>query len=421
MASTAASVRALLCLTACPAGAVIRSWIALVVLCHSAAAAEFSTQVADPDPLGIATGWSDTGWTIDGLADGIKGDIDWTLRAESVYDSNFFLQESDRADEWWFLLQPSMRYTSDPEGGAEAALVANCRPVSRTYVEHSGLDRIDHSGDVALTLRGAKTEAAVFARYLELSATDRLTGVFTEGSLLTTGARIARQVAPFTRAHLGASFATSDYDDSASNGAEVFSTWIGALHDATPRLGLGANTRFTAMESDTLRRREAWALLGEVRYRAGERIRLTLTAGPEFATLDAGDDDETSLRLSASLAASWRLNDRWLWIQSIRTASIPSPTTSDAVLNDLAWSTTLRRQLTRGSIEAGLEAHLTEAESIGTTANPDDDWNIAAFISGRRPLGSDRVHLDAALRHTLNRGRSDWDQWLVTIGLNVDF
>jgi len=414
-------VRARLRLIACPAGAVIRSWIALAVLCHTAAAVEFSTQVADPDPLGIGTGWSDTGWTIDGLTDGIKGDIDWTLRAESAYDSNFFLQESDRADEWIFLLQPTMRYTSDPEGGAEAALVANYRPVSRTYLEHSGLDRIDHSGDVALTLRGAKTEAAVFARYVELSATDRLTGVFIEGSLLTTGARIARQVAPFTRAHLGASFANSDYDDSASNGAEVFSTWIGALHDATPRLGLGASARFTAMESDTLRRREAWALLGEVRYRAGERIRVTLAAGPEFATLDADGDDETSLRLSASLAASWRINDRWLWIQSIRTASIPSPTSSDAVLNDLAWSTTLRRQLTRGSIEAGLEAHLTEAESVGTAANPDDDWNVAAFIGGSRPLGSERVHLDAALRHTLNRGRSDWDQWLLTIGLNVDF
>ena len=391
------------------------------IVCHAAHAAEFATQVADTDPLGIGTWPTMDGWPVDGLTDGIKGDIGWTLRAESSYDSNFFLSETDRTDEWLFLFEPSMRYTSDPEGGAQAALVANYRPVSRTYLDQSDLDRIDHSGDASLTWRGAKTEAALFARYLELSATDRLTGEFTDGSLITTGVRLSRQVAPFTRLHLGASFANSDYGNSINDGAEVFSAHLGALHDATPRLSLGANTRFTAMESDTVRRREAWALLGDLRYRFGQRTRVSLSVGPEFVTLDAASGDETSVRLSANLGATWQINDRWTWNQSLRTASIPSPTTTGAVLNDFAWSTTLRRQFTRGSIETGIEAHLTDAESVGTATEPEDEWNFAAFIGGRRPLGSDRIHLDGTLRHAFNRGRSDWNQWIVSIGLRVDF
>lgn len=384
-------------------------------------AQDFPLLVADPDPLGL--GAFVPGLDLDlpeGLTSGIKGEFLLGVKAQSVYQSNFFLSEDHEDDEWAFTLAPTLRYLSDPEGGAANSLTASYRPVGRRYAENDHLDGIDHAGDLALDFRGTSNHLALFTRYQELSATDRLTGEFVSGSLLTSGLRLTHQLAPFTSVNTGLSVGMSDYEGSGNEGAEVYTAYLGALWKATERSSLGSMLRATATESDTIGTRKAWAVLAQARHQSGESIWLSASLGPEFASTSDGGED--SMRLSGELTARVVLDERWTWSTSLRSASVPSPSENRYLVNDLGLTTRLRRQLLHGWLGGGVEYHFSDYQDLGgATAGRGDEHHVALFLGYGRPILSDRAVLDCTVRHGFNQGQVDWDQWQVTAGLTVTF
>lgn len=400
----------------------IASLAALASLCGSAFAQNLSMQVADSNPLGIGN-FIPSSQDLDmGLTGAVKGAFAYGFEAETAYNSNFFLTTDDEDDELSLFFSPWIRYISDPEGGANLSFTANYQPVMRSYLDNSDLNGMDQAGDFSVRLQGVKTDISVFGRYEGMSGTDRLTGEFVEGAVMTGGIRANRQIASRTSLNAGWSAAKSSFDSSDSEGAEVYTTYIGGMWDASQRISVGSTVRYTISESDNTGTRDAWALLMEARYRAGEKIWLSASLGPEYAVTSGAGNDDSSLGLTGEIAARYDINDRWMWTTSVRNATIPSPSETNYLVNDILFTTTLQHQLTRGSVSGGLEYRFSDYEDVGTvTTTRGDENNLSAFVAYHRNFFQDRLAFDTTLRYTTNKGQTDWDQVLVSMGVNFRF
>ncbi|MCX6846820.1 MAG: hypothetical protein NTU84_09740, partial [Verrucomicrobia bacterium] len=154
--------------------------ITAILAQSGARAAEISTRIADP------TEWSTGGGMLQQMVPTelkIKGGMNLALQVGAIYDSNFFLDESNGASETSFYASPLIEYISDPEGEAQSSFKASYSPSFRAYNQNSEYNDVDHVGEVRWTIRGSRTELTLYCRYDELSGTDRLSGEFVNGSL----------------------------------------------------------------------------------------------------------------------------------------------------------------------------------------------------------------------------------------------
>lgn len=404
-----------------------RGWnpalLSTVLCCGSTDAQDFALRVAESDPLGLGRFVPTTAELLQESADvesGIKGAFALNATLETVYDSNFFLTSSNAEDEISVLFRPMLSYTSDPEGGAIYTFAARYEPTFRAFLDHSDLNDIDHSGDLLFTMRGSRSELSLFARYDELTGTDRITGAFNTGWLLTGGVRASREIASRTSIHGGLTYSMSEFDGSGLEGTSVYSGYFGALWQATGRTSMGATLRYTQTESDNSGTRDAWALLLEARYRAGERIWLSATLGPEFATDSISDDHSVNLR--ANLQCRYVINERWSWINALRTDTVPSPSSTGYVVNNYGYLSQLEHRLIRGTVRGGLEFNYSEYDEVGNTlVNRDDEKNYSFFLAYGRGFFNDRLSFESSVRYRINDGSSDWNQWLVSASVSMPF
>lgn len=397
----------------------------IVALCGcsaTAAAQNFSLQLADTNPLGIDSFVPELSELGVGGLGALKGDFDYGVGIDTVYNSNFRLTDVNEESEFSIFLNPWIYYDTDPEGGAAVNFKAGYTPVARVYFDNDQLNDIDQSGELTLSFRGTRTEVTLFSRYSEVSGTDRLTGSFVDGSLITSGIRANRQLASRTWLNAGWSYAVSDYSSSTLAGADLYSTYLGGTWQATPRLSFGPTLRYNYSESDLSGERDAWAFLADMRYQIANRFWLTARIGPEYSSFSTGGGDDSSLSLTTDLTAAYLINERWTWTNGIRTANVPSPSDVNYVVNDYAFRTALYRNLTRGFAYGGFEIHFSDFQSVGTTVvNQDDEWNYAAILGYRRPFFTDRIEFDTQFKYTINDGNTDWDQVLVSAGFKVAF
>ena len=349
----------------------------------------------------------------------IKGGMNLALQVGAIYDSNFFLDESNGASETSFYASPLIEYISDPEGEAQSSFKASYSPSFRAYNQNSEYNDVDHVGEVRWTIRGSRTELTLYCRYDELSGTDRLSGEFVNGSLFTGGMRLERRLASRTIGYLGASSAISAYSQSDLQGAQVDSVFLGGLWEASSRTAFGSTIRYSHISGDGVPNTDALALLFEARHTVGNRVNLSASIGPEYAQED-GDQDRLSM--TGFLKGTYNFAERWAWINSIRHALVPTSSSVNQLVDDLVVSTTLQRSLERGSIGGGLEYRYSEFVNIGRDADlRNDEQNLALVLSWSRPLFTDRLALDTSARYAFNSGRSDWEQFLCTLALRATF
>ncbi len=196
---------------------------------------------------------------------------------------------------------------------------------------------------------------------------------------------------------------------------------VGGFWAATERLSFGPSLRYTVSESGNIGTREAWGLMLAVNYQLGERILLSAAVGPEYSTYSGGSD-ESSLGVTGDLSASYIINERWTWMSSINSAAVPSPTQDETVINNVAISTSLQRQLVRGTLSGGIDYNLSSFEDVNTgDSSGSNEHNVAMFVRYGRSLFSERLGFNSEIRYTINDGRSDWSQLQVSAGLSVAF
>ena len=384
-------------------------------------AQNFTTRVADLVPLGLG-GISPLVDGMDfGFTEGLKGGFSYGIAAETVYDSNFFLEEDDTNNELTANLTPRLTYVTDPEGGARVAVVANYLPTFRAYVNNSDLNGVDHTGDISARVAGAKTEIVGYFRYNEVSATDRLTGQFINGSLINSGLDVSYQVAPRTSLYGSLTASSSDYGTSAFAGSDIYTARFGGKWSATDRFRFGPSIQYTQTESDNTGSRDAWALLMEAEYRVGERIQIIGSAGLEHATVSRSSEDDT-LGFTGGLTANYALTERWMWTSAIRYVTVPSPAELNYVINNLTVSTGLDRQLLRANVGFGLELNISDYEGVGPVGVPiPTEDNFSAFMSYRRTLFTERLIFESRLRYSVNDGQEDWEQVQLSAALQLQF
>lgn len=400
----------------------LRSLAAMACACGSAASQDFALEVANPNPLRIGSFVpSGLGLPMDaGIEGGMKGAFSYGVGVQTTYNSNFTLAEDNEESEVIASISPWLGYVSDPEGGAFFSLAANYNPSYRAFLENSESNKFDQSGDVVMTFTGSRTTVSLFGRYAQLSGTDRFTGNFTTGSVFSGGLNATRQVASRTSLYGGLSYSESSFSSGGNEGSQSTTANFGGLWRASERTSVGSSIRYSRSESDNTGTRDAWALLAELRYKAGERIWLSASLGPQFSS-DSGSDDN-NVSVSATIDARYIINERWTWSNSLGTATIPSPNEVGYIVNNYNFTSSLNHQLLRANVSGGFSFDYTEYERVGAVVRArDDEQNYSLFLSYSRNLFSERVAFDTTVRYRMNDGERDWSQWLVSMGLSVPF
>lgn len=387
----------------------------------STCAQNFTLQIADPDPLGVLSVFPKSGASSLGLENGIKGDFGYGVAFDTVYNSNFFLDDEDPESEVTANFLPWISYGSDPEGGARITLTANYQPVYRKYFENPEFNGLDNNADASIRIEGAKTLLSAYLKYTEFSGTDRLSGGFSQGTLVNTGIQTSYQIAPRTSIYANLTGAVSDYGTSSSEGADIYTAEIGSLWAATARLNTGPSLRRTVSDSDNIGSREAWALSMQAEYTVGERIRFNGSIGAEYA-LYSGDGEEDTVGLTGSLDASYVINDRWVWSSTVEYVTVPSPIENGYVVNNLLIKSIINRSLLRANLGFGMEYNLSDYQRVDTLDSTiEDEHNLSLFIAYNRNIISERIGFESKLSYTIDDGQEEWTQFQLSLGISVEF
>lgn len=356
-----------------------------------------------------------------GPVEGIKGGFEYGLGIQASYDSNFFLSESDPKSEITANILPWISYHSDAVGGAPFSLTANYAPNIRTYLHNRDLDGVDNSGSVTFTAAGAKTLITTYVNYNEVSGTDRFSGTFVNGTLLETGIRGTYQIAPRTSLFATGKYAMSDYGSSSLVGADMYTAEVGGYWSATERFSFGPSIRYMREESSNTGTRDAWALSMQTRYLLGTKLQFLASLGLQYST-NSRDGGGDTLGLTGDLTANYAINDKLQWESMIRYVTVPSPADVNYVINDLTISTVLNRKLLRATASLGLEMSISDYAEVGPVGTQlGKENNLSAILSYRRKMFLERVDFDSSLRYTLNDGRYNWDQLLLSAGITINF
>lgn len=351
----------------------------------------------------------------------LKGGFYFGVDGMVTYDSNFFIDSDYTESELTTQITPWIVYRTDPEGRAEFSMEARYAPDILVYANNSDLDGVDNNGEVSFKFQGSRTAVSVYANYSEVSSSDRIAGGFIQGSILTYGIAGSYQLAPRTAILAGWSASMSDYTSGGRSGADVYMGEVAGLWDASERLRLGPSLRYTVTESDSTGTRDAVGLLAMARYRLGQRIVLDADVGIEVSKNSRmGGGWETGP--AGGLAAEYIMNERWTFRGAIRYSTVPSPNNLNYLVNDLSFSTAIIRNFERSSLELGSGLSFTDYEAVGAVAGSrEDEQYFSAYLAYRRELIENRMDFESMVRGATNNGQKDWSQWLVSVGLNVEF
>lgn len=384
---------------------------------------EISSLVGARDPFGLDRVFSfgTGGGPIPGIASDLKGGLSFGFSSSTIYDSNIFHDEDDPQSSVSSNFSPSINYVSDPEGGAEFSLSAYYTPTYSAYWNDQDLSSYQNSGGVSLTARGGRTTLSLVGGYSEIAGTDRLAGEFVEGALLNLSVQGGYQLAPRTSVSGGMSYSTTYYSSGSSVAADVFGANIGGFWAATERFSFGPALSYSTSESDNIGKRKSWSASFQANYQAGERIHVAGSLGVQWST-NSRESGSSDASLTGGLDAVYTINELWSWNASIQYVTVPSPTEMNYAVNNLSLSTGVSRQLRIGTASAGLNYTVSDYQSVGPVASElGNDRYTNVFLSYQRGFLNDRLGFNSSIEYGLDRGQSEWEQVLISLGLSVSF
>ncbi len=384
-------------------------------------AQDLPTQYESPYLLGLRGILpSREGMTL-GPVEGIKGGFGYGLAARATYDSNFSLDEDNPDSELTGNILPWINYFSDPEGDAPFSFTANYQPNIRAYLNNPDLNGVDHSGNVAMQVKGSKTLISAYMNYDAVSGTDRISGTFVNGTLLSTGVSGTYQLASRTSVYANCRYSMSDYGSSSLVGSDMYSAEIGGYWSASERLSYGPSIRYNRDVSDSAGTRDAWSLNMQTRYLMANKLQFVGSLGVQSAT-NSNDNGGTTLGMTGSLSANYAITEKLSWLNSARYETVPSATDANYMIDNLMISTALRRQLLRGEVGIGLDMNISKYVEVGPVGTQlgNEDY-LSAVLSYRRKLFMERLDFDSSLRYGMNHGRRDWSQLQLSVGVQFQF
>jgi hypothetical protein len=412
--------------------AAIHAALILIQVCGELSAQNFTARSAGLNPFG-ANGPLPFGRTMDSLGGaGIKGGLSTGIAFDSVYDSNFFQSADDEESEVTLSLTPSIVYISDPEGGARISISAAYLPSANAYLNNSDFNTVDQSGSFSMIVSGSRTTISAYARYSQDSGADRLAGGFVTGSSLSIGLQGNYQLAPRTSVFAGWSSSLIDYSNGEEGtggsgggdsavGFNDHSFSVGGFWSATERFSFGPSFSYATNTSDNTGSRDSWGCSLQANYKAAEKIQLGGSLGFQYSE-NSREQDSGDFNLTGSLNASYQINELWSWGSSIQSGVVPSPATTNYVINNWLVASSLNRALLIGSAGVGVDLQFSSFDTVGPTGvSQSDENNFGVFMSYQRPLFEDRIGFSSSLRYSFNDAKDDWSQIQLNIGLSIQF
>ena len=252
-----------------------------------------------------------------GPANGIKGGFSSGVGLNSGYDSNFFQTESNREDEVTLSLTPSLAYTTDPEGGANAMISVSYSPTANAYLNHSDLNTFDQGGAFSMVVSGSRTVISMYASYSQQSGVDRLAGGFLTGSALSLGFQGSYQLAPRTNVYASFTPTIVDYEQGNFTGFSDYTTTVGGFWAATELLSIGPSLGYSTSSSDNTGDFDSWSFSGNVTYHATTRVQLAASLGLQYSRYSENPSSNGTNAIG-SLNATYQINELWQWSSSLR-------------------------------------------------------------------------------------------------------
>lgn len=408
----------------------MRAWIFLAALGGSEASGQdgFTRQVAEADGFfesGILP--SDFAQYLDPTFGGsLKGDFGFRLSMGINYTSNRNLSTVNPEDDVYFNINPSMFYTSDPEGGARHVLSANYSPNPQFFREDSSNrnDRgsFNHNGGVGYRFNGSKLSVNAFLSLREDSGSDRFTNSYSEGAVASLGLRASYQLAPRTSIYSSLSSSYLRFSTAGQQDSDYVSTNFGLSWSATERLFFGPSLNYRWSDSNFSGSQTNLGLSFNVGYDATELIDLNASIGVQTVSYSRSGGNEDP-RLTGSLGYSYKINPIWSWSGSISYANIPAPNDFGFFINDLSFGTGLSRALDVGSIGFSASYSISDYEPVGVrnqAAGGSDDYFSLGLRYGR-PFFTDRISFSTGLSYSQSSGRNEWDKWTCSCSWGFSF
>jgi hypothetical protein len=382
---------------------------------------DISSLLSRPNPFGIgekAFSFLDSGR---GSAIPLKGSLVGGIGINSAYNSNVYQSATNETRDVITNLAPSLAYNSDSKGDAEFSLSVNYTPVYQSYLDNSDLNRFNQSGNIAFNAKGSRTQITVYGAYVELSQADRLVGDFVNGSLFNTGVTASYQLAPRTSINGGVYYSEASYAGGTATGSTSVGSNLGALWAASENLSFGPLLTYARSESSNIGTSDSASFGLQVTYKVDEKIRIAGSLGL-LASSYSRDEGAKTYNITGNLSADYKIDERWSWSNSAGFAPVPSPSQNNFVVSDFSFSSTLNRQLDYGSARLGVDFHTSTYESVGpVTSGIDSENNLSLVLGYQRQFLADRLSFDASARYSLNNGRREWNQLLISTGFQIGF
>ena len=387
----------------------------------SAYAQSFAARFANANSLDLDT-VSPINYLLDNnFGEVIKAGLIYGLEINSVYNTNFFLSADHPERELSTNFSPWISYVTDPEGEANISVTANYHPVIQTYLENSGLDSIDQSGDITMHIEGSRTIILSYLSYGESSGTDPIIGEFVNESLFTAGIQGIYQIGSRTAISTSLSIVKSNYSNNSIVGSNVYTTYVGGYWSVTEQLSIGPAINYILTESNNTGEHETCDFSVQTQYMLGERIQMVGSIGIQYKK-NPSDTGANALGITGHFKANYLINEMLKWVSSVQYITVPSPTELDYNINNLMISTALDYIFYRARFGLGIDLNIASYEKVGVTnINLSDKNNFGTFIYYKRNFFVERVNFESKLRYSVNDGQSNWSQLLISAGFKVQF
>lgn len=341
----------------------------------------------------------------------------------ALYDSNVFLRESNPSDDFGFWLRPSWVYQSNHERDTPASWSARYAPTWTRFSDHGELNAVDHTAQLELDLHAAHSRLTADCRYQESSATEPVTGQFSQASLLSLSLRGAYTFGAASEVHASWSGNQLRYDRDGQAGAESHVGTIGYLHGREQRWLWGPSIRASRSTGEASAEQSALALLASLRGSPRERVHLNADLGPQWVETRWLGHSDQECTTAATLSATLEVAARSEVSLSLQRIQIPSAEPTNRPLDATSLELTLQTTLKRGRLTAGVSCLHQQFEEPANSAvnNRSRELTPSAWVGGETELGQSGWLSRANIRYSRNDGREDWQRFECQIGFSHAF
>jgi hypothetical protein len=313
-----------------------------------------------------------------------------SARMSGYYDSNIYLGDDDKTDDFVWELNPSIGYESnDPTAGFPYYLLVMYDPTLVFFTKHDEENSVDHAGEILFRHQGAKMDLMANHRSFQASGASRDVGNRAERTVHDTTVSGDYQATGKVRLETSLRQTLSNYER--QNDKKHWSGEFYALYEVAPKVDLGLGTRIGWMNMENSPDQRYQQALGRAVYRPTEKLVFDLAGGVDYRQYQGAEARGDKITPAFSLEGSWfPLENTSLSLRGYR---------------GIEGSTSITAS---NYIATGVESVLRQKVMDRFHYNLSGGYENADYYSTRRDNGNDRADNYFFVRNSLDYEFNQW-------------